>query len=103
MDNGEFERVVNEIKAVYGVMAETTGTLWENTAPTTSCNHGIAAYAGYALVRALTDFIGFENDCPKFAESFACKHGEFYIPCGNSVLSVIIKDGKREISLTKQR
>jgi alpha-L-rhamnosidase len=39
-------------------MAERTGTLWENTSPHASCNHGFASYIGHVLYR---DVLGISN------------------------------------------
>ena len=39
-------------------MANTTGTLWEHTESTASCNHGFASHAGYVLLR---DFGGIKR------------------------------------------
>ena len=38
-----------EIKEVFLGMAKETGTLWEHTLPTASCNHGFASYVLYWL------------------------------------------------------
>lgn len=97
--NGEAERVVKEIKEVYCKMAIETGTLWENTDSSASCNHGIAAYAGYVLIKALTGFVRFDNEAPVFTDSFSCKNGEFIIPCGEKKILINIKDGKRIIQI----
>ena len=46
---GLFEDVIKEIKEVFLGMAKETGTLWEHTLPTASCNHGFASYVLYWL------------------------------------------------------
>ena len=46
---GLFEEVIKEIKEVFLGMAKKTGTLWEHTLPTASCNHGFASYVLYWL------------------------------------------------------
>ena len=46
---GLFEEVIKEIKEVFLGMAKETGTLWEHTLPTASCNHGFASYVLYWL------------------------------------------------------
>ena len=101
IENGETGRVVKEIKDVYLPMAIKTGTLWENTEPAASCNHGIAAYAGYILIKALTGFVRLDNEMPVFTDSFSCKNGEFIIPCGEKKIIITIKDGKRFIQTKK--
>lgn len=97
LENGENAKVVDEIKEVYGLMAKTTGTLWENLNPTASCNHGIAAYAGYILIRAITGFEGFKNGKPVFADKFANINGVFEIPCKAERYKVVLNNGGREI------
>ena len=47
-----------EIEKGFLTMANTTGTLWEHTKPTASCNHGFASHVGYVLLR---DFGGIRN------------------------------------------
>ena len=101
IENGETGRVVKEIKDVYLPMAIKTGTLWENTEPAASCNHGIAAYAGYILIKALTGFVRLDNEMPVFTDNFSCKNGEFIIPCGEKKIIITIKDGKRIIQTKK--
>ena len=51
-DNGEFTRAAEEVKKIFSVMAETTGTLWEHLSSRASCDHAIASFAGYILWRA---------------------------------------------------
>lgn len=46
---GLFEEAIKEIKEVFLGMAKETGTLWEHTLPTASCNHGFASYVLYWL------------------------------------------------------
>ena len=46
---GLFKEVIKEIKEVFLGMAKETGTLWEHTLPTASCNHGFASYVLYWL------------------------------------------------------
>jgi alpha-L-rhamnosidase len=45
------KKLLPEIEEGFLTMANTTGTLWEHTKPTASCNHGFASHAGYVLVR----------------------------------------------------
>jgi alpha-L-rhamnosidase len=42
---GETQKLIDNIKGYFSYMAEKTGTLWENTTPTASCNHGFASIA----------------------------------------------------------
>lgn len=42
---GERDRLLNEVRAVFGPQAALTGTLWEHVTPRSSCNHGFASCA----------------------------------------------------------
>ena len=44
------DKLVDEIKAFFGGMAQYTGTLWENKTMTGSLNHGFASYVGALLL-----------------------------------------------------
>ncbi len=44
MGYGEFRKALENISDYFSYMAERTGTLWENTGATASCNHGFASY-----------------------------------------------------------
>jgi alpha-L-rhamnosidase len=47
---GERERLVAELRHVFGPMARQSGTLWEHVAPCASLNHGFASYASALLL-----------------------------------------------------
>ncbi len=47
--DGEYDRLLGEIKAFFLPMAKTTGTLWENMHPGASCCHGFASYVACVL------------------------------------------------------
>lgn len=51
-------QLLEEIQDYFYYMAERTGTLWENTSPHASCNHGFASYIGHVLYR---DVLGISN------------------------------------------
>lgn len=40
---GEQERLIRELRHVFGPQAKLTGTLWEHLDPFSSCNHGFAS------------------------------------------------------------
>ena len=40
----EYEKVLENITDYFYYMAERTGTLWEHTGTTASCDHGFASY-----------------------------------------------------------
>lgn len=44
MRYGEYEKVLENIVDYFHYMAKRTGTLWEHTGTTASCNHGFASY-----------------------------------------------------------
>lgn len=50
---GEHQRLIDEVEAFFGPMAESSGTLWEHKNTSASLNHGFASFAGVALRRAL--------------------------------------------------
>jgi len=50
LQHGENEKLLQEIRRVFGPQAELTGTLWEHLEPRSSCNHGFASrVCGYLL------------------------------------------------------
>lgn len=49
---GERERLLTEVRNVFGPQAALTGTLWEHVNPTNSCNHGFAACACDYIARS---------------------------------------------------
>lgn len=52
LNQGFSEQVLSEIKGYFSCMAETTGTLWEHTSPSASCNHGFASHVAVWLLKA---------------------------------------------------
>ena len=44
---GDKKELYDNIQGYFSCMAEATGTLWEYTGPTASCNHGYASYVIY--------------------------------------------------------
>ena len=97
LDNGEAEQVLSEVKDIFFVMAEHYQTLWEMVGPYASCNHGIAAYAGYLIIRALTGFKGYFDGKMLFAEKYANIDCDFTFNSIFGIVKVSIKDGKRLI------
>jgi alpha-L-rhamnosidase len=59
--HGEAGRMLNEMKAFLGPMAERTGTLWENLDPSASCNHAFASHACHALLRDALGIVGVDT------------------------------------------
>lgn len=51
--DGAYEQLLREIKEYYSVMADRTGTLWENKDPSASLNHGFASYVAVLAAEAL--------------------------------------------------
>lgn len=97
LENGENEKVVDEIKNVYGNMANTTGTLWEHLESNASCNHGIAAYAGFILIKAITGFKDYKNGLLVFDDNFLNIDSEFIIPLNSKKYRIVIQNGKRSV------
>ena len=53
LEEKEYNRVVEEVKKCFSVMADTTGTLWELDRPTASCNHGFASSVSVIMMASL--------------------------------------------------
>ena len=53
LEEKEYNRVVDEVKKCFSVMADTTGTLWELNRPTASCNHGFASSVSVIMMASL--------------------------------------------------
>ncbi|MGI6714424.1 MAG: hypothetical protein ACOX3K_05225 [Bacilli bacterium] len=53
MNLNEFALALTETKMIFGVMAASSKTLWENTSHHASLNHGIASYAACVIERSL--------------------------------------------------
>jgi len=54
---GESDRAIEDVRRYYYPMAEKTGTLWEHSDPSASCNHGFASHVTHLLYR---DVLGAE-------------------------------------------
>lgn len=54
-------------------------------------------------MRALTGFVGFENDRPVFSDDYAHTDGAFVIPHGNLSVEVTVRDGKRKIKIMGEK
>ncbi len=48
---GLITQILRESSSYFGYMAERTGTLWENTDSSASCNHGFASHVAVMLLR----------------------------------------------------
>ena len=49
LNDGENQKLLQEIRDFFLKMAETTGTLWENMTDYASCCHGFASFIAYVL------------------------------------------------------
>lgn len=49
----EYDKILSEIIKSFSSMAEITGTLWEHTKPTSSCNHGFSSVVSVIMVKCL--------------------------------------------------
>ncbi len=61
---GEKERVLSESSDYFSAMADKTGTLWENDAPSASCNHGFASVIAVLLLRCAIGYITVKDGKP---------------------------------------
>ena len=50
---GRYEKLLEEIKLLFGKMADLTGTLWEHNGVCASLNHGFASFAGVMIAKCL--------------------------------------------------
>ncbi|MCQ2399874.1 MAG: hypothetical protein MJ072_05155, partial [Clostridia bacterium] len=97
IDNGENDLAVKELKEIYGVMARSTSTLWEHTKPKASCNHTIASYGAYLLVRAMTGLY-FDGGKIKFSDKYVADlNCRFFVPDGDKTIEVTVYNKKRNI------
>jgi alpha-L-rhamnosidase len=48
---GMINQILRESSAYFGYMADRTGTLWENTDASASCNHGFASHVAVMMLR----------------------------------------------------
>lgn len=49
--DGQYEKVLADMRGYFAPMAEKTGTLWEHNRPEASCCHGFASHVLYWLAR----------------------------------------------------
>ena len=101
---GENDRVIQEVKEIFGVMASNTHTLWENVKPSTSCNHCIASYGARILLRALTGVEEYGDNgmifSPNYSKNYNCT---INFPYKDSSILVELKDGNRVIKQNYER
>jgi alpha-L-rhamnosidase len=97
LEYGEAEQVLSEVQDIFFVRAEHYQTLWEMVGDYASCNHGIAAYAGYLIIRALTGFNGYHNGKPLFTDFHARIDCDFTINSNFATIRVSVKNGHRTI------
>lgn len=85
---GNYARVLSECKEYFLYMARRTGTLWENQLPTASCNHGFASYISVWIIRALTGFVGVNEEEKRIilASPIVDMNFSVEIPIGNATL-----------------
>jgi alpha-L-rhamnosidase len=55
---GMINQILRESAAYFGYMSDRTGTLWENTDASASCNHGFASHVAVMMLR---DVVGIAN------------------------------------------
>ena len=72
LPSGRSQQILDESIAYLLYMADRTGTLWENTEPTASCNHGFASHIVHTLYR---DVLGVRHIDP-IAHKVAIQFGD---------------------------
>lgn len=70
LSQGERERILTESIDVFTVMANATGTLWENLTPHASCNHAFASIIAPILLDCTIGYQTIENNVPIFNKNF---------------------------------
>jgi len=106
---GLSKQLLDESVAEYLIMADRTGTLWENMTPTASCNHGFAAHIERVLMR---DILGVYDVSPtekkvtlRFVDT-GLKHCRGTLPVGDEHIELDwnIEDGvlKYELALPRE-
>ncbi len=93
MAESKIDLMLNEIIGCFLPMAERTGTLWENTYETASCNHGLMGVVGRWIVYCLTGFIGFDGNEPiihDIKRRFDCV---ISVPYQSGILRLSVKNG----------
>lgn len=94
VQNGEFERALEELKTIYLNMAERTATLWEHEREKASCNHGIAAFAGVCIIKSITGYSGVKDGVLYFNKINYKTDCDITFPCGKETVRVIVTNGK---------
>lgn len=100
LERGYRKECIAEAKRMFSGMARRTGTLWENDAPTASCNHGFTSVLTVFLADALLGYKGYDA-----AERTLNFDGDFYkeIDCKLSLtvqgkpLEISVENGVRTI------
>ena len=73
LEEKEYERVIEEVKNCFSIMADTTGTLWELNRPTASCNHG---FASSVLVVITASLFGYKESSKHRFEKYENQIGD---------------------------
>lgn len=106
---GQFDKVLQDIRGYFKVMADVTGTLWEHNKLETkyagaSLNHGFASYAGVALMMALCGIRQIDYAGKKIRMEEGYLSGINYRICMNTpegVLQVEEQRAKKTVRLPK--
>ena len=80
-------------------MAQSTGTLWENSDPYGSLDHGFASYAANLLVRYISGFIAAHGKKLLFTEATEKIDCAIRIPVGDEELLFERKGGKENLRI----
>ena len=80
-------------------MAERTGTLWENTYETASCNHGLVGVVSRWIVYVLTGFKGIKNGVLLIDDIDKRIDCNVSVPCGKGSIEFSVFNGEFDIKL----
>lgn len=88
--------IIEECKRIFYPMSEKTGTLWEHTESTASCNHGIASVTAKWLLFALTGYSD-ENGAGQTKSVPLNTDCSFTVRRGDKDVTITVKNGKLEV------
>ena len=93
MSEKRTDLMLKEIKYFFLSMAERTGTLWENTYETASCNHGLVGVVGRWIVYVLTGFRGIKDGYLQIDDVKKTIDCRIIIPLNKEKILMDVKNG----------
>ena len=76
--------------------------MWEHEREKASCNHGIAAYAGVCVIKAITGYNGIKDGVLCFNKIEYKTECDITFPCGKEKVHIIVKNGMMHIETKLQ-